>query len=84
MNYPLMKRQEIIPYIPEMIRLGVSEVARSHRGFLTNYLSNPEDLSDDWVKKRNAFIARTLPAYLKNPTYPRLLSLYAWAYKPPM
>lgn len=76
-----MKYEDIKPYIPDMVNQQVSEVARSDRGFLTYYKSNPV-LNEQWAKKRNGFIARTLPAYQKNPTYRRFLSLLAWGFYP--
>ena len=76
-----MKYEDIKPYIPDMVNQQVSEVARSDRGFLTYYKSNLI-LNEEWTKKRNGFIARTLPAYQKNPTYRRWLSLIAWAFYP--
>ncbi len=82
MKYPLMSKQEILPYITDMISLGVSEVARSPKGFLSHYMFNPEGLNEEWNKKRDAFISRTLPAFLKNPSYRRALSLICWAYMP--
>jgi len=56
----------IMPAIPEMERLGVSEVARSNRGFLTAYEDahgDPRRLGmaptgESWVDRRNNFIAR--------------------------
>jgi hypothetical protein len=79
-----MTLNEIAPHIPDMIRLRVSEVARSPRGFLTAYkqAGSYRKLSDSWKKKRSAFIARTLPQYRKNKTLRRWLSLVAWAYYP--
>lgn len=89
-NYPLMSSREIIPYIKEMERLKVSEVARSPRGFLYNYLkyggmvlkSTTPNSSIDWWKTRENFIKRHLVQYNKNPTYRRKLALIAWAYMP--
>jgi len=70
---------------PDMIRLGVSKVARSPRGFLTYYKGiggEPNRISSYWGKKRAGFIARHLAQYRKNPTYRRRLALIAWAYDP--
>lgn len=77
-------------YLPDIIKQNVSEVARSKDGFLTNYLKHGSSIRFDiapgtnmtWAKKRELFIKRTLPAYLKNPTERRRLSLIAWAYNP--
>lgn len=68
-----------------MRRLGVSEVARSPRGFLTAYRragGNAANLSTEWKKKRLAFIARHMAQYRKSPSYRRRLSLITWAYDP--
>lgn len=92
MSYRKMSLKSIEPYIPEMERLKVSEVARSRRGFLYNYLKYGNDVFDrkvfnatiTWDDKRNAFIARHLPSYMEKPTYRRWLALVAWAFKPPV
>jgi len=81
----MLSLKTIKKYEPEMKRLGVSKVARSRRGFLTAYKragGNPDKLSDDWKKKRKAFIARHLISYKKKPSRRRLLALRAWAYEP--
>lgn len=85
MKYNWLSLSEIRKYEPEMQRLRVSVVARSPRGFLTAYkrwhrLST--DVRDKWIIKRNAFIARHLAQYRKNPTYRHWLALVAWAYRP--
>jgi hypothetical protein len=85
MNYQFMNLNDIKKYIPEMEKHKVSEIARGPTGFLTEYIKvkgDPSKLSQFWIKKRNAFIARTLPSYLNNRTYRRRLSLYAWAFNP--
>ena len=85
MTYKYMSLSKIKEKEPEMRRLKVSQVARSPRGFLTQYKrvgGNPAKLSDGWQKKRNGFIARTLPSYRNNPTYRRKLSLIAWGFNP--
>jgi hypothetical protein len=80
-------------FIPEMKRRGVSEVARSPRGFLTAYRAvkgNRQRLGDDWIAKREAFIARHLvqlvgndePLYETGTLTRRHLALVAWAYSP--
>ena len=76
---------EIKKHEPKMIRLGVSTVARSHRGFLTAYKQaggNPSKMSNDWQRKRRGFIVRHMAQYQVKPTYRRWLALVAWAYKP--
>lgn len=78
-------------YEPLAASKGVSQVARSPRGFLTAYKragGKPNRLSEAWRKKRHAFIARHL-AQLKGedkfkngePTR-RHLALIMWAYSP--
>lgn len=71
-------------HVPEMERLGVSEVARSARGFLSAYRAagTGAKLPAEWRQKRLAFIKRHLPQYKQNPTYRRWLSLIAWSYRP--
>jgi hypothetical protein len=80
----MLSLKTIKKYEPDMKRLKVSEVARSPRGFLAAYkkAGSSDRLSPKWKQKREAFIARTLPQYKKNPTKRRLLSLRAWAYDP--
>lgn len=70
---------------PEMKRLKVSEVARSPRGFLTQYKrvgGKSSKLNDYWRNRREGFIARHLVQYNKNKTPRRKLALQAWAYNP--
>ena len=83
--YRWLNLKTIKAYEQEMERLGVSQVARSRRGFLTAYKRAGGDrrkLPDKWVKLRDAFIARHLAQYRINPTYRRKLALIAWAYMP--
>jgi hypothetical protein len=82
-KYDFMSLKDIKKYIDDMEKLQVSKVARGKDGFLTHYIKIDGDkskLNNFWIKKRNAFIARTLPLYLENRTYRRGLSLIAWAY----
>lgn len=84
-EYNYLSLATIRQYEPEMRRLGVSEVARSQRGFLMAYKRAsgiPARLSEYWKKNRNGFIARHLVQYRNNPTYRRKLALIAWAYMP--
>lgn len=95
--YPFLSVDEIARWIPLMRDLGVSEVARSERGFLTAYqdAKTPGGLPEEWVQKRNAYIARRLgqmdaqatPLFFERGTHRGLptrahLSLIAWAYSP--
>lgn len=80
----MLSLKTISKYEPEMKRLGVSKVARSSRGFLTAYkrAGSPDKLSDDWKKKRSAFVARHGTQYKKHPTRRRRLALIAWGHDP--
>ena len=60
----------------------VSVIARGRGGFLEAYEKYGKDLPEVWMKKRHAFIARTLGAYRKNPTARRRLALIMWAFQP--
>lgn len=79
--YPFLSKQELIQWLPEIELYEVSKVARSPGQFVDQYLNNPI-LPKEWIIKRNNFIKRTLPSYIKNPTHRRYLSLIAWAYLP--
>jgi hypothetical protein len=84
-EYKYMSLAEIGEYEPEMRRLGVSEVARSSRGFLTTFKradGDPDKLSEKWRRKRHGFLKRHLSQYVKHRTYRRMLALIAWAYMP--
>ena len=82
-------------FVTLMEKLGVSEVARSPRGFLTAYRKasgHSDRLTSDWWQSREAFIARHMaqlvqrgePLYDKATGRPtrRHLALIAWAYSP--
>jgi hypothetical protein len=90
-KYPAMSLREVLSYEADAERLGVSEVARSSRGFLTQYKKAKtfNNLDDMWKIKRNAFIARHLSKALKDNenikdyrNNRRALALIMWAYKP--
>jgi hypothetical protein len=92
-SYAYLSLSAIDKYVPRMRRLGVSEVARSGRGFLTAYRragGDPNRLSDDWRRKRENFIKRHMAQVKERgeklwqdgqPTR-RHLALIAWAYSP--
>jgi len=79
---------------PTARALGVSEVARSPRGFLTAYKKargNPQALPPEWHRKRRAFIARHMAQVRirREPLFDRTgqptrraLALIMWAYFP--
>jgi len=84
--------------VPLMKELGVSEIARSPRGFLSAYRRSGGDarrLPAKWRQRRCAFIARHMAQLVANdePLYDsraealrrptrRHLALVAWAYSP--
>lgn len=81
----MLSLKTIKKYEPDIKELKVSLVARSPRGFLTAYKrarGNPQNLSEEWKRKRLAFIARHGKQYKNNPTYRRRLALIAWAHDP--
>ena len=93
MMYPWMSLKDAKRFEGEAERLGVSEVARSGRGFMRAYEAvggSRRKMStrmvpgirrvQTWDKRREEFIARHLAQYRKNPTYRRRLALAMWAY----
>ena len=90
-----MPVEEVEAMLPTIEAAGVSAVARSPRGFLTAYRRIrsplrmmiepvPDHETQTWSQRRDAFIARALPAYTANPTHRRALALMTWAYAPPL
>ena len=90
-----MSLSAIDKHRPEMVRKGVSEVARSPRGFLRQDRlagGNPSKLSPKWRRKRNNFVKRHMAQARNNreklwdPKKKRYskrgLALIAWAYNP--
>ena len=75
-------------------RLGVSQVARSPRGFFRAYEAAggsarvmnttrvPGYPNQTWGQRRANFIARHLAQYRRQPTERRRLALLMWAYRP--
>ena len=92
MTYEWMPVELVESIIPTLIANGVSEVARSPRGFIRAYahFRTPMRMATElapgervtWAQKRELFIRRTLAAYKKNPSYRRALALMAWAFMP--
>lgn len=96
MPYPWLSYKQARSYESEAARLGVSVVARAKKGFMREYALAgscgamkkrplPANVSGGatWGQKRNAFLARHMEQYRRNPTYRRFLALTMWAYKPP-
>jgi hypothetical protein len=88
-SYRFMPLASVLKYVPEMQRLGVSEVARSRNGFIGAYkrAGSSEYLSESWKIKRNAFIARMFKSYKINQkkglkVTRQRLSLIAWGFNP--
>jgi hypothetical protein len=89
MSYKLLTKAEIDEYLPLIVSEKVSTRARKPDGFLTVYLSgkpiNKElypGKDHSYLKERENFIRRTLPAYVRKPSLRRFLALVAWAFKP--
>ena len=89
-KYPWLRLNTVLKFLPEIEKYDVSKVARSDRGFITHYrkYGYAEKMKHmivpgknrTWSEERDLFIDRTLPAYKKNPTYRRYLSLIAWGF----
>jgi hypothetical protein len=80
-------------YEPLAEALGVSEVARSERGFLTAYRKaggSPARLSEWWRNRRDNFVKRHMaqlkahgePLWVAGLPTRRHLALIMWAYSP--
>ena len=91
--FPWMTVEEVEAMLPTIEAAGVSKVARSPRGFVSAYrrirsplqmmiAEVPDHEPQTWSQRRDAYIARALPAYNADPTHRRALSLIAWAYMP--
>jgi hypothetical protein len=80
-TYQLLPLKEVLKFEKTAEANKVSIIARSPKGFLYYYKKNQGKLEDPfWIKKRNSFLARTLSAYYKNPTFRRWLSIVMWAF----
>ena len=95
MVYEWMTVEEVEAMLPTIEAAGVSKVARSPRGFVSAYrrirsplrmmiTEVPDHETQTWAQRRDAFIARALPAYNADPTHRRALALMTWAYLPPL
>ena len=85
MKYKIMNYKNVLKHENEAIKKSVSEIARAPNGWFHTLKKNKGDVSqmpNALIKKRDSFIARTLPTYLKNRTRRRLLSLYIWSFDP--
>ena len=93
--YGWMPVEEVEAMLPTIEAAGVSKVARSPRGFVSAYrrirsplqmmiAEVPDHEPQTWSQRRDAYIARALPAYNADPTHRRALALMSWAYAPPL
>jgi hypothetical protein len=77
-------------FVPFMEEMGVSEVARSRRGFFhawnehkSSVWSHRDPKYDQlWSERRDNFVSRHMQQFRANPTLRRFLALVAWAYTP--
>jgi len=94
-EYPYLSLSKVLRYEPMAAALGVSEVARSPRGFLKAYREaggKSANLSPYWQNRREGFISRHLtqavnrnePLWDEDKDRPtrRHLALIMWAYSP--
>lgn len=92
-DYEWMSYKEAHKYELEAASKGVSEVARSSRGFMRHYQRNgspremrralvPGSETQTWGARRSGFIKRHMAQYRKNKTPRRWLALVMWAYYP--
>ena len=82
-KYTFLPLTSITSQLPEIRSSNVSVRAREPSQFLDQYRAvrgSGAALPEKWISKRNAFIDRTLAAYIKNPTRRRWLSMIVWAY----
>ncbi len=94
-EYRWMTYSSAASYEGEAERLGVSEVARSRRGFMRQYqkAGSAEAMrrrpvagsrsGQTWGRRRANFIKRHMAQYRRHRTYRRWLALAMWAYLPP-
>ena len=91
--YRWMSYNQAAAYLPEAKKRGVSKVARSARGFMSEYKKAgtaeqmrgrpvPGYPNQTWGQRRDAFVKRHLAQYRKNRTERRRLALQMWAYNP--
>lgn len=92
MTYPFLSLSTVLKFEPLAKQRGVSQVARSSRGFLTQYKRTGQLMLDPWWRnRRNNFISLHMAQLIDNdeplfkddgtPTR-RHLALIMWAYSP--
>lgn len=82
-----MSKAEVMTFLNEIEKEGVSKRARESDGFLTMFLKDKlnemyPNKKHNYLVERDLFIKRHLAQYKKKPTKRRRLALIAWAYKP--
>ena len=93
-EYKWMPYERAAKFIRAAADCGVSEVARSRRGFMGQYkiAGSKEKMrnrpvagskTQTWGTRRHNFISRHMKQYVKHSTYRRWLAFVMWAYKPP-
>ena len=93
-SFRWMSYEEAHAFEQRAAQLGVSEVARSARGFMRQFERNKsvasfcrqpvhEHPGQTWGQTRRNFIARHLPQYKKRRTERRWLAMAMWAFKAP-
>lgn len=90
-SYPVMSYAAAHKWEALARQKGVSEVARSSRGFMRAYqrAGSWKNLPEAWKRKRNAFVARHMAQGKKEQLWKggtpsrRALALIMWAYMPP-
>jgi hypothetical protein len=90
LRYRYVPLRDVLSAVGIAERLGVSEVARSTRGFVQAYerfgkAAHVEHSIDPysgqlWGARRDAFISRHLPQYDAQPTLRRKIALLMWAF----
>lgn len=91
-TYRWVPYREASKYLGEAAREDVSEVARSSRGFMSQFKLNPNVASfcrsrvepskpETWGQRRRNFIARHLAQYRKRKKKRHWLALMMWAYR---
>jgi hypothetical protein len=89
-RYRVMVRSTAERFVPFMLAEGVSEVARSPRGFFYQWgkmgarvWAHPDPkFGQRWEDRRDNFVARHMEQFSRHPTLRRFLALVAWAYTP--
>ena len=92
MPYPFLPVEAVETLVPTAKEIGISEIARSPKGFVPAYLAarDPDKLTAKWHRIRENFIRRNVEAaaakgeswWVLNVPTKRHLALVMWAYSP--